>query len=204
MKLLVVCHGARHEVLAAGSMTGLELKAKVPGGAADGVLTLGVGPAAVVLLDELPLADQGLADRDRLALTTAASPTPLGRVLEALSASAAELELLAGSPLSLHPELFTRVLEKIDGVGFDGCALAPAALDRPAWQRRGAPIRSDHRHSPRISGLARWSGTNAARGGRRLCSGRRALPLPPPSCSGRDCGCNSRQEPRTKPHAASF
>lgn len=124
MRLLVVCDGTREEVLATGNMTARDVRTKVS--TAEGVLTFGVGPSAVVLDDAVSLSDQGVGDRDRLILTTSASETALGAALCALSASAVRIgqlaaQLAAGTPP--HEELFTRVLVELDGIeAFDRCA----------------------------------------------------------------------------------
>ena len=119
MHLLVVYDGARQEVVAAGTMTAREVRQKVS--ADDGVMTLGQGPAAVILEDEMSISEQGVTNRDRLILTTTASPSPLGQALNELSASASDVsklekQLSTGNPP--HQELYTRILEKLDCIEF--------------------------------------------------------------------------------------
>lgn len=104
MKLLIVVDGVRHEVVAAGSYTVAELLQRMGStclsGSVDGVLSLGnlILPAdGSPLLSFLSrrtctrsslrctvsgttLSDANVADRDRLILTTIASPTALGKV----------------------------------------------------------------------------------------------------------------------------
>lgn len=149
MKLLVVCDGARHEVLAAGSWTAREVKAKVPGGSEDGVLAWG----PVILADDTPIAEQGVAERERLVLTTSASATGLGAAIGALAAAAAELgalesQIVAGA--EPHQEYFTRVLERLDGLVFDACARRPRPRAGPARN----PPHAAHHAVPRTRRLS--------------------------------------------------
>lgn len=165
MRLLVVIDGTRQEVMATGDMTARDLRTQVSSG--DGVLTLGIGPSAVVLDEDVAISEQGVADRDRLVLTTAASGTALRAALTALSTSAIRIDqlvaqLAAGTPA--HPEIYTRVLEELDGIdAFDRCAQCTRRLgDNPPVTR-----------SPTVADYPRPSGTSAGGGGRPWCSERR-------------------------------
>lgn len=165
MRLLVVCDGARHEVVATSDMTARDIRTRVSTG--DGVLTRGLGPSAVVLDEEVALSEQGVADRDRLILTTATSGTALGAALCALSTSAVKIDqlaaqLAAGTPA--HEEFYTRVLVELD---------CTQAFDRCAQCARRLKANPSVTQSPAVADCPRPSGTNAGGGGRLWCSERR-------------------------------
>ena len=89
-----------------------------------------------VLADEMTLSEQGIRDRDRIEMsmadeTTAAASAPSGNaaaldaVLDALGCrkdALDELEQRLRQRETVHQEFFTRVLEELDSINFDGCA----------------------------------------------------------------------------------
>lgn len=165
MRLLVVCDGARHEVVATSDMTARDIRTRVS--TCDGVLTRGIGPSAVVLDEEVALSEQGVADRDRLILTTATSGTALGAALCALSTSAVKIDQLAAqlaAGIPAHEEFYTRVLVELD---------CTQAFDRCAQCARRLKADPSVTQSPAVADCPRPSGTNVGGGGRLWCSERR-------------------------------
>ena len=127
MKVLVLYEGARHQVQIAGTQSAGELCAKLEpliGIAAESMtLTLGREP----LCHELPLAEQGVQDRDRLTCSRHAAATSASAVLEsamqeveACSAALDELGAKVAAAQPPHQEHFTRILEQLDAICLDG------------------------------------------------------------------------------------
>jgi hypothetical protein len=167
MRLLVVCDGTRQEIVANGDKTARDIRAKVSN--ADGVLTLGIGPSAVVLDDEVALSEQGVADRDRLILTTSASGSALGAALCALSTSAVRIDqlaaqLAAGTPA--HEEFYTRVLVELDGIeAFDRCAQSTRASERIRRSHGRLPSQVIRGRAERMPAEEKGFGAASAGGG---------------------------------------
>lgn len=103
---------------------------------------------------ELTLAELGIQDRDKLELrahtdltkavgesaaveTAVLALTGIGADLDSL-----ELQLAAGE--ALHQELFTRMLEALDGIVLDGCASMPHPAEHaaPEHAQTEAPLRT--------------------------------------------------------------
>jgi len=127
MKVLVLCEGTRHQVQIAGTQSAGELCAKLEpliGIAAESMtLTLGREPLCL----ELPLAEQGVQDRDRLtcsrhaAVTSSAVLESAMQEVEACSAALDELgekvAAAASGALHAHPRAARRHLPRWPGRG---------------------------------------------------------------------------------------
>ncbi|EOD17264.1 hypothetical protein EMIHUDRAFT_255951 [Emiliania huxleyi CCMP1516] len=73
------------------------------------------------------LSDANVADRDRLILTTIASPTALGKALAALGSASATLERFEAAVAAgdaPHEEELTRLFELVDAAPLDGLSEA--------------------------------------------------------------------------------
>ena len=138
MKVLVLYEGARHQVQIAGTQSAGELCAKLEpliGIAAESMtLTLGREP----LCHELPLAEQGVQDRDRLTCSRHAAVTSASAVLEsamqeveACSAALDELGEKVAAAQPPHQEHFTRILEQLDAICLDGLDEEERGVLRP-------------------------------------------------------------------------
>ena len=153
MQLLVSNQEVRTAVIIAASATVFELKEKVAKQTtAKGKPTAYPAEQQVLLLnneelaDELSLAAQGVRDRDRIMLKLrlpepqAGSAAPDGAASSELEHALTSLETVAraldGHEVQLqarqpvHQELFTRLLESLDGINLDGLSEEERALVR--------------------------------------------------------------------------
>lgn len=151
MHILVSNQHVRTAVVIAGSATVAELKDKVAKQTAAPktptqwpaelqILTLN----GEVLCDEMTLAEQGVRDRDRIELSKQLPPQQqqqfAGHGSSSLDAALTSLEEVAktldgydvqiANRTFVHQELFTRLLETLDGVSLDGLSEEERALVR--------------------------------------------------------------------------
>lgn len=179
MKVLVLYEGARHQVQIAGTQSAGELCAKLEplnGIAAESMtLTLGREP----LCHELPLAEQGVQDRDRLTCSRHAAATSASAVLEsamqeveACSAALDELGAKVAAAQPPHQEHFTRILEQLDAICLDGLDEDERGVIRPMRKAQvpTPPSATSIRPLPFLS-LAAAGVWRLAWGPRRRCAG---------------------------------